>query len=246
MTFRPCLVVPVYNPGPALTRTLEALLRCGVPVFAHDDASDAATQAELARIAAIHADLHLSRWEVNQGKGAAVGEAFHRAHAAGFTHALQVDSDGQHDVAAVARFLALGGANPTAVIAGVPAYAGPVPPARRYGRWFTHAWVWLETLGFDIGDSLCGFRLYPLAPTVALMDRVPLPTRMDFDTAIIVRLHWEGLPVINAPVTVVYPEDGVSHFHLWRDNLRLTRMHTRLVFGMLLRLPRLLLRKVRR
>ncbi|HJV22408.1 MAG TPA: glycosyltransferase family 2 protein [Holophagaceae bacterium] len=244
MTFRPCLVVPVYNPGPALTRTLDALLACGVEVFVHDDASNEATRAELARFAAAHPSLHLSRWEVNQGKGAAVGEAFRRAHAAGFTHALQVDSDGQHDAAAVPRFLALGEANPGAVIAGVPAYEGPVPPARRYGRWFTHAWVWLETLGFDIGDSLCGFRLYPLAPTVALMDRVPLPTRMDFDTAIIVRLHWAGLPVINAPVKVIYPEDGVSHFNLLSDNLRLTRMHTRLVCGMLLRLPRLLGRKV--
>ncbi|HJV90441.1 MAG TPA: glycosyltransferase family 2 protein [Holophagaceae bacterium] len=246
MTYRPCLVVPVYNPGPALTRTLDALLTCGVDLFVHDDASDAATRAELDRFATAHPGLHLSRWEVNQGKGAAVGEAFRRAHAAGFTHALQVDSDGQHDAAAVPRFLALGEANPTAVIAGVPAYEGPVPPARRYGRWFTHAWVWLETLGFDIGDSLCGFRLYPLGPTVALMDRVALPTRMDFDTAIIVRLHWAGLPVINAPVKVVYPEDGVSHFNLLRDNLRLTRMHTRLVCGMLLRLPRLLARKVAR
>lgn len=246
MTFRPCLVVPVYNPGPALTRTLEALLNCGVELFVHDDASNEATQAELARFAAAHPTIHLSRWEVNQGKGAAVGEAFRRAHAAGFTHALQVDSDGQHDAGAVPRFLALGEANPDAVIAGVPAYKGPVPPARRYGRWFTHAWVWLETLGFDIGDSLCGFRLYPLAPTVALMDRVPLPTRMDFDTAIIVRLHWAGLPVLNAPVKVVYPEDGVSHFHLLRDNLRLTRMHTRLVCGMLLRLPILLGRKATR
>lgn len=246
MTFRPCLVVPVYNPGPALTRTLEALLACGVDLFIHDDASDTATQAELARFAEAHPAIHLARWEVNQGKGAAVGAAFRRAHAAGFTHALQVDSDGQHDAGAVAPFLALGALNPMAVIAGVPAYEGPVPPARRYGRWFTHAWVWLETLGFDIGDSLCGFRLYPLAPMVRLMDRVPLPARMDFDTAAIVRLHWEGLPVINAPVRVVYPEDGVSHFNLLRDNLRLTRMHTRLVCGMLLRLPILLWRKVTR
>ncbi|HET8901181.1 MAG TPA: glycosyltransferase family 2 protein, partial [Holophagaceae bacterium] len=157
--FRPCLVVPVFNPGPALARTLEGLVATGQPLFLHDDGSDAATRAELARFKAAHPEIRLSRWETNQGKGAAVCELLRAAHAAGFTHALQVDSDGQHDLGAIASFLALGEAHPLAVIAGVPRYEGPVPPARRYGRRFTHAWVHLETLSFDIGDSLCGFRL---------------------------------------------------------------------------------------
>ncbi len=240
--FRPCLIVPVFNPGPALGRTLEALLQYHLPLFLQDDGSDAATRRDLERWAAAHPQIRLARWEVNRGKGAAVVAAFQRAHAEGFTHALQVDADGQHDPEAVGRFLRLGEAHPEAVIAGIPRYEGPVPAARRYGRWFTHAWVWLETLSFDIGDSLCGFRLYPLAPTQALCDTTPLPQRMDFDTAIIVRLHWAGLPVLNAPVGVSYPADGVSHFDLVRDNLRLTRMHTRLVLGMLRRLPHRLLR----
>ncbi|HJU84446.1 MAG TPA: glycosyltransferase [Holophagaceae bacterium] len=244
MSFRPCLVVPVYDPGPALARTLDALLATGHTLFIHDDGSGEAARLELARYAG-HPRIRLSRWEANQGKGAAVCEALRRAFEAGFTHALQVDADGQHDSGAVAAFMALGEAHPEAVIAGVPAYEGPVPPARRYGRLLTHAWVHLETLSFAIGDSLCGFRLYPLRAAVRLMGRVELPKRMDFDTAIIVRLAWMGLPILNAPVKVVYPEDGVSHFHFLRDNLRLTRMHTRLVCGMLLRLPLLLGRKLR-
>lgn len=243
--FRPCLIVPVFNPGPALGRTLEALLAHHLPVFIHDDGSDETTRRELERLASTQTLIRLSRWDQNQGKGAAVVEAMRRAQAEGFTHGLQVDADGQHDAGAIGPFLTLGEAHPEAVIAGVPRYEGPVPPARRYGRWFTHVWVWLETLSFDIGDSLCGFRLYPLEAAVGLSRRVTLPRRMDFDTAILVRLHWEGLPVLNAPVRVTYPADGVSHFHLLRDNLRLTGMHTRLVAGMLGRLPRLLARKVR-
>lgn len=243
--FKPCLIVPVFNPGPALGRTLEALLRHHLPLFVQDDGSDETTRRNLAAQAAAHPLIRLSRWDLNRGKGAAVIEALRRAHAEGFSHGLQVDADGQHEADAVGPFLVLGEAHPDAVIAGVPRYEGPVPAARRYGRWFTHAWVWLETLSFDIGDSLCGFRLYPLEAAVNLSRRVALPQRMDFDTAIIVRLHWEGLPILNAPVRVIYPEDGVSHFHVLRDNLRLTRMHTRLVCGMLLRLPRLLSRKIR-
>lgn len=230
--FKPCLVVPVFNPGPALARTLAGLAATGHPLFLHDDGSDEATRAQLARFKAAHPGIRLARWEINQGKGAAVCQALRAARAEGFTHALQVDSDGQHDLSAIASFLALGEARPTAVIAGVPRYEGPVPPARRYGRRFTHAWVHLETLSFAIGDSLCGFRLYPLEAMARLLERGALPARMDFDTAAIVRLHWMGVPILNAPVTVTYPEDGVSHFNLLRDNLRLTRMHTRLVLGM--------------
>lgn len=242
-SFKPCLVVPVYNPGAALTRTLEGLLATGHPLFIHDDGSGEATRAELAGCQAAHPAVRLSRWEANRGKGAAVCHALRAAFAEGFTHALQVDSDGQHGLDAIATFLKLGEAHPAAVIAGVPAYTGSVPFARRYGRQLTHAWVHLETLSFDIGDSLCGFRLYPLAAMAKLMDRVTLPARMDFDTAAIVRLHWEGVPILNAPVTVTYPEDGVSHFHFFRDNLRLTRMHTRLVLDMI---PGLLRRRAAR
>ncbi len=232
-TFRPCLVVPAFNPGPPLTRTVEGLLATGHPIFLQDDGSDAATQDELARLKELHPELRLARWERNQGKGAAVCAALRAAWAEGFTHALQVDADGQHELAAVARFMVLGEANPTAVIAGVPRYEGRVPLARRYGRLFTHAWVHFETLSIAIGDSLCGFRLYPLAAMTRLMDRVALPARMDFDTAAIVRLAWEGAPILNAPVTVTYPDDGVSHFRMLQDNLRLTRLHTGLVLAMI-------------
>jgi len=243
MSFCPCIVLPVYNPGPGLERTLQALRPCALPLFITDDGSDAETQRVLEAHVAANPLIRLSRLPENQGKGVAVMEAFRRAHAGGFSHALQVDADGQHDAAAIPQFLDLGAARPEAVVAGVPDYQGPVPAMRRYCRYFTHVWVWIETLSFDIGDSLCGFRLYPLDSTLRVMERANIPARMDFDSEMIVRLHWAGVPVVNAKVRVVYPEDGVSHFHLVQDNWRITKMHTRLFFGMLPRAPRLLLRK---
>ena len=120
-----------------------------------------------------------------------------------------------------------------------------MPTGRLVGRYATHVWVWINTLSFDIADSMCGFRLYPLAPTLALLDRARIGRRMDFDTEVIVRLHWAGVPVRNLPTPVRYPSDGVSHFDVWRDNVRISRMHARLFFGMLRRLPRLLLRTPR-
>ena len=132
--------------------------------------------------------------------------------------------------------------SPGAVVVGHPVYDASVPAARYYGRYATHIWVWINTLSLRIRDSMCGFRVYPLAPLMALARKRMLGQRMNFDTDVLVRLYWDGLTMVNLPTRVGYPSDGVSHFQLWRDNVLITRMHTRLVFGMLWRAPRLLAR----
>lgn len=244
MSFAPCLLIPIYNHRESIGRTVERLAPHGLPILVVDDGSDAATQEVLTALAAAQPLVRLYRLPENGGKGAAVMHGMRAAQRAGFSHALQIDADGQHDAADVPRFLALGAAHPEAVICGRPIYDESVPKGRLYGRYVTHFWVWIETLSFAIGDSMCGFRLYPLAAACALIDAVRIPTRMDFDTAIAVRLYWRGVRFENLPTRVHYPADGVSHFDLWRDNLRITRMHTRLFFAMLPRLPLLLWRKL--
>jgi glycosyltransferase involved in cell wall biosynthesis len=154
---------------------------------------------------------------------------------------LLVDDGSDAECAAVLDRLAA--AHPEAVICGVPQYDASVPKGRLYGRYLTHVWVWINTLSFAIRDSMCGFRLYPLRAVAELAEREPIGQRMDFDTEVLVRLYWRGREVVNLPTPVTYPRDGVSHFDVWRDNLRISRMHARLFFGMLLRAPRLLLRR---
>jgi predicted LPLAT superfamily acyltransferase/GT2 family glycosyltransferase len=244
MSFRPCIVIPVYNHSGAIYRTVAALSVHAVPIYITDDGSDEATRVALQHVRAAFPDVRISRLPLNQGKGAAVIDAMRRAACDGHTHALQVDADAQHDAADVPRFFAMARAQPEAIVSGKPVYDESVPRARLYGRYITHFWVWIETLSFDIGDALCGYRLYPLAPSVALVDRVRVRLRMDFDLDMIVRLYWAGVPVLNLPTRVTYPADGVSHFDLLRDNVRISRTHTRLFFGMLPRLPLLLWRKV--
>jgi len=242
-TFAPCAVIPVYNHGRTVGATANALVTHGLPVFLVDDGSDAETRDALDRLVEGRDDLRLIRLPVNGGKGKALTAGFVAAHAAGYSHVLQIDADGQHDTNDVPRFLEAGRAAPNAMVCGRPIYDYSVPRARLYGRYLTHAFVWLETLSFDIDDSMCGYRLYPLDETRAEIARKPLPSRMDFDTEIAVRLFWRGVPVRNLPTRVIYPEDGLSHFRMWRDNARITAMHTRLVLGMLPRVPRLIARK---
>lgn len=214
-----------------------------LPVFIVDDGSDQLTQQQLEHLACSHAQVTLVTLSRNCGKGAAVLRGLEAAAVVGYSHALQVDADGQHQIEDVPRLLAEARRYPHCLISGQPHYDASVPKARLYGRYLTHVWVWLETLSFSLKDSMCGFRVYPIAPTRALVARQAVGQRMDFDTDIMVRLYWQGTPSRFIPTRVTYPADGLSHFDAWRDNLRITRMHTRLFLGMLPRLPALLRRR---
>ena len=154
-----------------------------------------------------------------------------------------MDADGQHDLREVETFIHTSRQHPDAVICGYPEYDDSVPKGRLYARYLTHVWVWINTLSLEIRDSMCGFRVYPLAPTLALMDSAYIGTHMDFDSDILVRLAWRNQPMRWLPTQVHYPTDGLSHFRLLRDNLRISAMHTRLFFGMLVRAPMILWRR---
>lgn len=242
--FNPCLLIPVYNHEHAIGKVVAQLAQYQIPCILVDDGSNECCAAVIDKMAELPW-VQTVRHERNRGKGAAVVTGFHAAWRQGYTHALQIDADGQHDVSDVPAFLARAQQNPNAVINGEPKYDETVPKVRFYGRYLTHVWVWINTLSMQIGDSMCGFRVYPLAATMNLLKRTQLGSRMDFDTEILVRLHWDGLPIVPLPIFVHYPVDGVSHFDLWRDNLAISRMHARLFFGMLWRSPGLLRRKYR-
>lgn len=242
--FKPCIVIPFYNHEAAIERTLQSIKPAGLPCWLVDDGSDERCAATLESIAARESTwLQLIRYQPNQGKGQAVMTGCTAAMQAGYTHALQLDADGQHDVADIPKMLALSEASPQALVTGVPLYDDSVPHSRLYGRYVTHFWVWIHTLSFQIKDSMCGYRVYPLAQTLAIWNTQHVGRRMDFDIEIMVRMFWTGVPVLSLPTRVTYPLDGVSHFNMTRDNLRISWMHTRLFFGMLLRLPRLLLQR---
>ena len=240
-----CIVIPIYNHRDAIGGTLARLVVHGLPILVVDDGSDEPTRRVLAALAAQYAgSVTLLRLPVNGGKGAAVMAGMRAARTRGYRHAIQIDADGQHDADDVPKFVAAAQAEPDAVILGRPRFDDSVPKARLYGRYLTHVWVWIETLSLDIPDAMCGFRLYPVDAVCELIDTVSMPTRMAFDSEILVRLHWRGLAFRTIATRVVYPADGVSHFDVWRDNVRISASHTRLVAGMLMRAPMLLTRRL--
>lgn len=243
LAFSPCVLIPCYNHGAMMPRVLARLQPFGLPCIVVDDGSDSSTRQQLERLAAETANLTLIRLPQNAGKGAAVIRGLQAAAQAGFSHAVQVDADGQHAIEDIPQLLALAQAHPEALISGQPIYDDSIPRSRLYGRWITHVWVWIETLSLQLKDSMCGFRVYPVTPTLQLAQRVSLGQRMDFDTEVMVRLYWQGNTSYFVPTRVTYPPDGLSHFDAVKDNCRISLMHTRLFLGMLPRIPSLLFRR---
>ena len=239
-------VIPVYNHEHAVPAVAENLRAHGLPVVLVDDGSSESCRLALERLAA-ETGAPLVRLPVNGGKGAAVIAGLRRALELGFTHALQVDADGQHDLGDVPKFLAAAGAEPGAVICGRPLFDASIPKVRFISRYITHVLVWLQTLSVSrVRDSMCGFRLYPLRTVLEVVDRDGVGRRMDFDVELLVNLTWRGRTLRCIDTRVSFPTDGISHFRMLYDNLRLAGMHVRLVLGMLWRAPLLVWRRMRR
>ncbi len=241
------VLIPSYNPGPTLVETVRAARGHWAPVWVVVDGSTDGSTRLLRELAGGDAALRLILLPENRGKGAAVFEGLRQAQAAGFTHVLTMDADGQHPAELIAEFMATSRERPEAMVLGKPIFAADAPALRVQGRKVSNAWADLETLWMGIGDSLYGFRVYPIAPLLKIMQANHWMRRFDFDPEAVVRLCWAGVPPLNkeAPVRYLRPEEGgVSHFRYLRDNALLTWMHTRLFLGFLLRLPRLLARRL--
>ncbi|RCU52786.1 glycosyltransferase family 2 protein [Corallincola holothuriorum] len=243
VNYSPCIIIPIYNHGSTIGATVSSLLTYNLPILIVDDGSDASTHEILDTLATQNTLVSVDHLPSNLGKGGAVMAGIRKAAKLGYSHAIQVDADGQHDLNDLTKLVKLAHENPNALVSGQPEYDESVPTHRYIARYITHVWVWIETLSFSIKDSMCGFRAYPIKPCVEVLDSANLGQRMDFDPEIMVRLYWHGVQIITMPTKVIYPKDGVSHFRGLEDNLRISWMHTRLFFGMLKRLPFLVFRK---
>jgi hypothetical protein len=241
------VLIPSYNTGETVYRTVREARQYWEPVWVVVDGSSDGTDKGLSEMAASDPGLKVFVLPHNQGKGSAILHGLHAAAEAGFTHALAMDADGQHPAGMIPQFMALSQQNPDAVVLGRPVFDASAPALRVRGRKISNWWTNLETLWQGVGDSLFGFRVYPVQPLQEVMENSPWMRRFDFDTEAVVRLCWRGIRPLNldSPVKYLRPEEGgVSHFNYLRDNILLTWMHTRLFFGFLFRLPLLLWRKL--
>ena len=243
------VLIPSYNTGAKVFETVAAARAQWQPVWVVVDGSDDGSADGLRALARDDDGLRVEVLARNAGKGAAVLHGLALAHAAGYTHALTMDADGQHPAALIKSFMRLSMQRPDVMVLGRPVFDASAPLLRVRGRRVSNAWTNLETLGAGVGDSLYGFRVYPIEPLLQIMRRQRWMRRFDFDTEAVVRLAWRGVKPVNLDAPVKYlsaDEGGVSHFRYGRDNALLTWMHARLVFEFVLRLPVLVWKRLRR
>ncbi len=244
MSMNICALIPFYNHPDAIGYVVNRLSAFNLHIIIVDDGSDERSKLSLKPLLSLPNVTVVTR-EINGGKGAAVIAGMREALNRGYVYALQVDADGQHDLEKIPELLKLSNQYPGRIISGMPVYDDSVPTNRKLWRYATHILVWIHTLSFEIRDSMCGFRIYPLEKTLNVINSINnFGQRMDFDIEILVRSFWADLHIVQLPVSVRYPIDGVSHFQLFNDNFLIAKLHIRLFFGMLLNSPKLLLRRV--
>ena len=242
-----CIIIPFYNHPDTIKQLVERIKPFNLSCFLINDGSSTESSQVLKQLLAEQQSSWLTLYnrEQNGGKGAAVIDGLQLAIQQGFSHAIQVDADGQHNIDDIKHFVTTCKKKPEYLILGQPYFDRSVPKGRLYGRYFTNLWIWINTLSFAIKDGMCGFRCYPLNAVEPLLKSTCLGQRMDFDIEIVVRLYWQGLDVINIPTKVQYPLDGISHFQLFQDNVLISKKHAQLFFAMLLRFPKLFLRSLK-
>ncbi|MDO5054173.1 glycosyltransferase family 2 protein [Pasteurella oralis] len=232
--FNPIVLIPHYNHSQTLVHVVERVRQFQLPILIVDDGSSKMHRSLLSSLEKQDGIFVIYRAE-NGGKGAAVKTGLLEAFKQGFSHALQVDADGQHNLSDVEKMLTQSKLQPQALVCGRPIYGEDAPKARLYGRKITNFWIMVNTLSTDIHDGMCGFRIYPLATTITLLEQESIGDYMDFDIDILVRLHWRKIPIVWIDTSVKYELNGTSHFRAWKDNWLISKMHARLFFAMLKR-----------
>jgi glycosyltransferase involved in cell wall biosynthesis len=242
------VLIPSFNTGDKVLETVRDARREWTPVWVVVDGSTDGTAERLLSLAGADPGLEVFVLPRNRGKGAAVLHGLREADARGFTHVLTLDADGQHPARMIPEFMRASNARPDALVLGRPVFDASAPALRVRGRKISNWWSNLETLWTGIGDSLFGMRVYPVRALRSVMESQRWMRRFDFDVEAAVRLVWRGAVPVNIDAPVRYfsrEEGGVSHFRYVRDNALLTWMHIRLLLGFLLRLPLLILRRLR-
>ena len=221
---KPVIIVPCFNHADAFASVADKLQDFKTPVIVVDDGSEVKQSKKIKNICSKHKFFYVKNLK-NGGKGAAMLTGFCFAIKNGFTHALQIDADGQHDIHDIPLFFKIANSYPQNLIIGNPVYDDSAPRSRLIGRKITNFWVMIETFNKNMPDTMCGFRVYPLKLIEPILKTIKFK-RMGFDIEIVVKAFRKNIKITSVPTKVIYPESGVSHFHAFRDNFYISLLHT--------------------
>jgi predicted LPLAT superfamily acyltransferase len=238
-----CILIPIFNHSNTITELIKALEPLHIKIIIVDDGSNIETKKALDKLKSDFHSIYIHKQYINHGKGEAIFTGFSIASSLGYTHAIQIDADLQHDINDIPKFIKEAQKHPRNIISGMPIYDSSIPKSRLHGRKITNFWVAIETWSKDLKESMCGYRVYPIKECLDLLTTESIGRRMQFDIEILVKLYWNDIKTIYIPTKVTYPKSGISHFKMIRDNIRISWMHTRLFFGMIKKIPTIIKNK---
>lgn len=223
-------VIPVYNNAGTIVDVATRARAQMERVIVIDDGSTDADLRDLLK----SSDVEVIRHETNRGKGQALLTAFRAVHERGGRYAITLDGDGQHFPEDLPRFMPHLAPN-TILVGRRDVVTGEMPKRSRFGRRFSDFWIWLETFR-TVQDSQSGFRAYPVESVLQLYY---WSKHYNLEVEVLTRALWAGLKVESVPIRVWYPPaaERISSFKPFKDNLRITRLHVRLLLRRLLPLP---------
>jgi len=226
------ILIPSFNTGAVLEHVVKDALSVHPDVWLLIDGSTDQSYQTLDRFRNQHSGFRITVFQKNEGKGSTLLKGALLAKTEGFTHFVSMDADGQHPASHVPMLLESIRQNPDALVMGQPVFDKSAPKIRLWGRKLTLMMTDIETGFGGLGDTLYGFRAYPIDPFLKAFASTSHARGYDFDPEIAVRLFWNGLRPVQVSIPVRYfeaSEGGVSHFHYLRDNLKLTLLHFRLI-----------------
>ena len=216
------IVIPVYNHGKSVLEVVQRCKSLHKEVLVIDDGSKDLPKDHL-KASGVKVIAHPK----NLGKGAALATAARQAARRGYTHMVTMDADLQHLPEDFLLFKQAISDEPQGIIVGKRDFSDhSIPKASKFGRGFSNFWFRVQT-GQAIGDAQSGFRAYPLFIFQGL---ALSQTRYDFEIEVLVKAAWANVPIRDLDISVYYPSKSkrISHFQLFVDNARLTRLNTRL------------------
>ena len=218
--YKVAIVIPVYNNPQSIAKVVDdALKDTTLDVIVVDDGSTQKVTSLLRE----HSRLHVVEHDQNRGKGEAILSGAKVAKERGYSHFFIIDGDGQHYPKEVAHFFEH--IEDESIIIGNRKFEQNVPESSKFGRKFSNFWIKVET-GLALDDTQSGFRLYP----ISILELPITRERYDFEIEVLVRHAWRKRPIKEVDIAVYYPkkEERISHFDKFRDNVRLSLLHTQL------------------
>jgi glycosyltransferase involved in cell wall biosynthesis len=218
------VLVPALNCGSTIYQVVSGAQRYVADVIVVDDGSNDRTGEEARR-----AGAQVLSHNRQSGKGAALVTGMQALRQLGVRRALTMDGDGQHFAEEIPTLLRGSDACPGALIIGSRRLdTVPVAPARLFGNRFANRWVEIAC-GQRLPDTQSGFRVYPLAETLALGVRA---RHFGFETEVLIRAARARIPIVSVPVRVYYPpiEERTSHFRPFVDTIRIISVVLGLIF----------------